>query len=486
MAMEPIKIDITSEKTRFDRFISLPDNERIIFSGAFGIGKSYFIDEYFNENSKYEAIILRPVNYVVSSNEDIFEYIKFDIALELLGKDITLKKEKFSDKLVLPMYLQEHDDLFSILATYVGKTGKQGRLFEVLFKAIKKVIEKYDEYQKFKEATSVDQKKEIKDFIITFKDKKGSIFEENAITELISLLIDSLKENTRKEVVLVVDDLDRLDPEHIFRLLNVFAAHADYYEKGNFKFAIDKIVFVCDIANIRNIYHARYGDKVDFSGYIDKFYSREVYEFDNSELVSRELDSILKRIKSSNTSLVDFYLNGSYLKCWIECILNDMIKYNAINLRSLLKYCDVIYEVKTYSFYIDNTRFYSNDFLIVVLFDFLKSLFGNVDNLKETLYRCAELSPEVIGNNDRCYRDILNHSFTLLADFSKVNNNNALIYKNKELNIYIEYKFIHNMMYSTEIEKKRYLDSGESIEKVNYFRILSASYEKYLTLKKTK
>lgn len=53
MSTESIKIDITSEKERFDKFISLPDNERLIFSGAFGIGKSYFIDEYFKENSKY-------------------------------------------------------------------------------------------------------------------------------------------------------------------------------------------------------------------------------------------------------------------------------------------------------------------------------------------------------------------------------------------------------------------------------------------------
>lgn len=481
MSTELIKIDITSEKTRFDKFISLPDNERIIFSGAFGIGKSYFIDEYFKENSSYEALTLRPVNYVVSSNEDIFEYIKFDIAFELLGKNIIFEKEKFSDKLVLPMYLQEHDDLFSLLASYVGKTGKDGRLFEVLFKAIKNVIEKYGEYQKYKKATVIDQQKEITDFIITFKDKKGSIFEENAITELISLLIDSLKEKTGKEVVLVIDDLDRLDPEHIFRLLNVFAAHADYYQKGNFKFGIDKIVFVCDIANIRNIYHARYGDKVDFSGYIDKFYSREVYEFDNNELVNTALDSILGKIKSSDTSLINFQSNGSYLKCWIECIVKDMIRHNAINLRTLLRHCNTVYEIKKYNFEIENMRYYNCDFLIIVLFDFLRSLFGDAYNLKEALDNCAKLSPDVIENNNISI-DILKHSLVLLADFSKINKANTILYKNEKLNICIDYRFIRNGIYYADIENKRDLQGG-AIQNLNIFQILSISYEKYLVVK---
>ena len=39
-------------------------------------------------------------------------------------------------------------------------------------------------------------------------------------------LIDQLKKDGKK-TVLIIDDLDRIDPEHIFRLLNVFAAHLD-------------------------------------------------------------------------------------------------------------------------------------------------------------------------------------------------------------------------------------------------------------------
>ncbi len=481
--MEPIKIDITSEKTRFDRFISLPDNERIIFSGAFGIGKSYFIDEYFKENSKYEAIILRPVNYVVSSNEDIFEYIKFDIALELLGKDITFKKEKFSDKLVLPMYLQEHDELFSLLATYVGKTGKQGRLFEVLFKAIKKVIEKYDEYQKYKEATSVDQKKEIEDFIITFKDKKGSIFEENAITELISLLIDSLKENTGKEVVLAVDDLDRLDPEHIFRLLNIFAAHADYYQKGNFKFGIDKIILVCDIANIRNIYHARYGDKVDFSGYIDKFYSREVYEFDNRESIANSLEKVLGNIQYpvKLQGVYKFGYEENYLGRLLMDIVKEMVRYNLVNLRTLLRYNDKLCKIDSYKIRFSDKRLYSNSQLeIVLLFDFLKSMFGDTYKLHVVLEKCLKLSTKMILSIDY---ELRTYCF-LFADFSK-GFNVVQFYSSEELNFCFKYTLQYTKEKSYEINISNmtpFANRTVELDQINYFKILAAAYEKYLKL----
>ncbi len=51
-----------------------------------------------------------------------------------------------------------------------------------------------------------------------------------------------------KEVVRILDDLDRIDTEHIFRLLNVFVAQVDVVGKGenDNKFGFDKVIFVCD------------------------------------------------------------------------------------------------------------------------------------------------------------------------------------------------------------------------------------------------
>ncbi|WP_321424320.1 P-loop NTPase fold protein [uncultured Bacteroides sp.] len=480
MSTESIKIDITSEKNRFDKFISLPDNERIIFSGAFGIGKSYFINEYFNKSSDYEAVILRPVNYAVSSNEDIFEYIKFDIAFELMGKNVTFKKEAFSNKLALPMFLQNNNNLFALLASFIGKTGKEGLLFEVLYKVVEKIVGKYNEYKK---SVSIDQWKEITDSIITFKDKKGSIFEENAITELITLLIDSLKTNTKKEVVLVIDDLDRLDPEHIFRLLNVFAAHADYYQKGNFKFGIDKIVFVCDIANIRNIYHARYGDKVDFSGYIDKFYSREVYEFDNRESIANSLEKVLENIQYP-VELQGFYKFGygeSYLGRLLMDIVKEMVRYNLVNLRALLKYNDKPCKIDSYKIRFSDKRLYSNSQIeIVLLFDFLKSMFGDTYKLHIVLEKCLRLSTKMILRNDY---ELQTYCF-LFADFSK-GFSEVQSYSSEELNFYFKYTLQYTREYSYEINISKitpFANRAGELDQINYFKILVAAYEKYLEL----
>lgn len=81
---------------KFENHLNLENNNRIIFSGKFGLGKSYFLNEFFKEEGdekKYFSIFLNPVNYSIASNEDIFELIKFDILYQILDKDIV----KFDD-----------------------------------------------------------------------------------------------------------------------------------------------------------------------------------------------------------------------------------------------------------------------------------------------------------------------------------------------------------------------------------------------------
>ena len=64
----------------------LENADRMIFSAKFGDGKSFFLQKIREDKnlfSDYEFITLYPVNYVVSQNEDIFEYIKRDIIVQL-------------------------------------------------------------------------------------------------------------------------------------------------------------------------------------------------------------------------------------------------------------------------------------------------------------------------------------------------------------------------------------------------------------------
>ena len=65
----------------------LENADRMILSAKFGDGKSFFLQKIREDRerfSEYEFITIYPVNYVVVQNEDIFEYIKRDILIQLV------------------------------------------------------------------------------------------------------------------------------------------------------------------------------------------------------------------------------------------------------------------------------------------------------------------------------------------------------------------------------------------------------------------
>jgi hypothetical protein len=141
--------------------------------------------------------------------------------------------------------------------------------------------------------------------------------------------------------VLVIDDLDRLDPEHIFRLFNVFSAHYDKQTEEN-KFGFDKVILVCDIDNIRQIYKHRHGSYVEFSGYIDKFYSTQPYFFNNRKLIEEQLSQlILNKGKedlghSFFKEQYDFSLQRNLNFMLLHWLMLSFIKTGILNLRSLM------------------------------------------------------------------------------------------------------------------------------------------------------
>ena len=62
----------------------------VVFSAKFGDGKTKFLKEMkANEVMKdFHFFTLHPINYSVSKNEDVFEYIKRDILLQLAKEDL--------------------------------------------------------------------------------------------------------------------------------------------------------------------------------------------------------------------------------------------------------------------------------------------------------------------------------------------------------------------------------------------------------------
>lgn len=140
-------------------------------------------------------------------------------------------------------------------------------------------------------------------------------------------IISDYKKSSGKEVVLIIEDLDRIDPAHIFRILNVFSAHFDnqLYGEGN-KYNFDKIITVCDYDNIKNIYHHVYGDKTDFIGYISKFSNIEPFNYSLYNLLKEYIINHLL-----DKSLLNYKIICNTLCYYILESLN--IEHNKFNLR---------------------------------------------------------------------------------------------------------------------------------------------------------
>lgn len=483
-----MKIDITSEIERFSNHLNLLDNNQIIFSGIFGIGKTYFLKEFFKANSdKYELFLISPVNYSISNNDDIIDYIKYDIAFELLGKNISYEKTDYSEYLTAQFYLKDNFlDTMSLLAKSGGKIGKT---FSEIYENLKKIVNNIKTHNS---ESQIDEKKELIDFLKELTNRDNSIYEENRITNLISGLTQKLKENG-KDVVLVIDDLDRLDPEHIFRILNVFACHFDLGNFSENKFGLDKVLLVCDIENIRNIFHSKYGVNVDFSGYIDKFYSREIFSFNNKEMVKSSIQNILASIiiSEKHTHLINLKDDRLVITDIVQEILEDLVNNDLLNLRTLLKLNNKDYNLNLFNFKIKPNSASATNFQypMTLTFDFLMSLYGSQSSLKNAIRSLSIKShSKTLDFREKSAYGII----IALIDYRQHNSNKGTyVYQNKSLNLKIDYQIdkyghqtreiygeILNVWYLNEPEKER-IDFP-------FYEVLDIAFNTYINLEKVK
>lgn len=308
----------------------LENNDRCIFSARFGDGKSYFLSKFMEENkSNYLFIPIYPVNYQVADNKDIFEYIKRDILIRLLSSGkIDIDGSEISNACYIYCFLKDYglscawDILTHFPFSDINLNGSDISIDKItlVLSGLKKLKDKFNDYKatKFKS----DEKK-AEEAIEREDNTKGSIYEFDTVSQLICDLIDQYrKEHDGNKVVLLIEDLDRIDPAHIFRILNVFSAHFDRYYKscieafkrGEYyenKFKFDRIVTVCHYENIRNIYRHCYGAETDFNGYIGKFSSAKPFiyslESEIKHYILRKIDDSLRvfsRMCDSLASLI--------------------------------------------------------------------------------------------------------------------------------------------------------------------------------------
>ena len=346
--MEDIKIPIDKQLDEFGNHILA--NPRTFLSSKFGDGKSYFLDEFKKRNAEHFVFItLYPVNYQVANNEDIFNLIKRDVLFQLIVQGFFEDSSiQISDELALWGFIQNKYKSFLLeLLPYMASVALPVEYVPVVTAALKRkevfksIKKQFDDYKR--------QLAEKDDILTKFLDvaESNPVYEEDLVTSLIKQAIQKFKEKSQqadkeKRVVLIVEDLDRLDPAHLFRILNIFSAHIDYCYKlmnkpnetlvGN-KFGFDNVVFVADFSNIRKIFKHFYGEQTDFNGYIGKFLSSAPYNYSIREIRKNFIYDYLERKITCPRKLIEAVVTEEMLesKTIRECIQAFDISSQVVN-----------------------------------------------------------------------------------------------------------------------------------------------------------
>ena len=269
----PIDGAINSFKTH------LQTHPRTILSAKFGDGKTFFLKEFTDKEEKeYLVLHLYPVNYQVCGNKDIFELVKYDILIQLLVKGVDLEIDEISDSILLSYYIQSNGlDLLANILKNINAISPNVESQVVSscilgVRSIKKITEKFKEFKQ--QYTDEGQ-------LLTFLSQKSVIYENDVITSIIKETIKKYRQEKKKKIVLVFDDMDRIEPAHLFRIMNVLSAHVDSYDDSieKNKFGVDNIVLVLHYQNLVNIFHHFYGNNVDINGYVSKFMDKGYFEY---------------------------------------------------------------------------------------------------------------------------------------------------------------------------------------------------------------
>jgi hypothetical protein len=425
----------------FKRYLEDDTNERIIFSGKYGVGKTSFLEEFFKEDTqklilkskKYDVYRLFPINYAIASNEDIIRYIKYDVIIEIIRKLKSVNDIDLAFIDTLPQFIKNNSfKIAAILANMIPKLGKDVR------DVIKEIGELQSAFLKYHEEANTSEGDKMVEYLEKLENHDGSVYDNDIITKIIIDNIAKIKTEGSSSI-LIVDDIDRLDPEHVFRILNVFAAHMDINPATGTKnkFNFDKIIIVCDFHNIRNLFHHRYGDEADFMGYIDKFYSSDIYYFDNSRALVNIITKITSSIKHSSAGAGDintlnhYYFNNGF----IQNLLTLAIERGYISLRNIIKVYEkeISYHTEIIEYSSDKKSTYSYDIVLAMELKFLRDFFGDYRNMKKFFKKCL-MNKEFINRYSSYFTDCIIflsssiHHFGNKADFLfKFNGYNIVI-----------------------------------------------------------
>ena len=216
-------IDISQNIQDFKQVFE--NESRIIFSARFGDGKSYCLNEfmksYDEKKNDYYFITLHPVNYLVEENRDVIEYIKRDILFQLIKDNRIYDFKEGCDKIFDAVCNKESLlKLADFVASIIPVEGIKD-VYEGLKGLASTIHKKYKEQDVLHVAD---------DYLNGFYGKMGSISECDAFTCLIQKSLEQMMAKS----VLIIEDLDRIVPAHLF--------HHFYGNEANYEGYMNKFL----------------------------------------------------------------------------------------------------------------------------------------------------------------------------------------------------------------------------------------------------
>ena len=330
MKIDIHEINLKEKIYDFSQYLATTD--RIILSAKFGDGKTFFLNQLrSNEElrNEYQFFTIYPVNYSVAKNEDIFEYIKRDIIIQLKNEGLlnNVDLDAVFDSL---FDFKDIQTLVSFLLSFVPG----GPFYDKVFKLF---CDKKEVYEKKKHTADK--------YLASFSQIKGCIYENDGYTTLIRNAVDWLKKDhaenglewKKKKTVLIIEDLDRLDPKHLFRILNVLSAHIDDTTTPDVvtnKFGFNNIVLVMDYETTKHIFHHFYGKDACYEGYMSKFLSREPFRYSIQPFIAL----FIERDISKTIGISHIFMNFS--KFWLkihELSVRDLKKLTLFDTQERIK-----------------------------------------------------------------------------------------------------------------------------------------------------
>ncbi|WP_198537009.1 hypothetical protein, partial [Salegentibacter sediminis] len=217
---------------------------------------------------------------------------------------------------------------------------------------------------------------------------------------------------------------------------------------GENKFGFDKVILICDIDNIRGIFHNRYGTDIDFTGYIDKFYSIEIFEYKFSKVIIASFKKFFSSINSNN-NIVQAHIQAnfdSYYSKELAFILEYFINSNSLSMRNLIAFLknpyipsdQTIKAGKGFNIYTSSTP-------IFLIFDILSKLYGGIDNLLNAIDNTIGKFPLIEMSTYNSYWNLRLGNLIMLLDYK----NSTLRPSNKELE-YSDEEFDIKVIYQIE------------------------------------